>query len=185
MIEDIKKDAQARMQKSIESLKQEFIKIRTGRAHTSLLEHIKVPYYGSDVPLNQVANVTVLDPRTLGVSPWEKNMVSAVEKAILTSDLGLNPATSGTLIRVPLPPMTEERRKEMVKVVRHEAENAKVAIRNVRRDANHQFKDLIKEKLISEDDERRATEAVQKTTDKFIAEVDQVLAGKEAELMEV
>ncbi len=185
MMEEINLDAEDRMHKSIESLKHEFVKIRTGRAHTSLLDHITVPYYGVETPLNQVANVTVLDPRTLGISPWEKTMVGPVEKAILASDLGLNPATVGTLIRIPLPPMTEERRKELVKVVRHEAENAKVAIRNIRRDANQHLKGLVKDKEISEDEERRAEENIQKLTDKWIAEADHLLAAKEAELMEV
>lgn len=184
-VEEIKKSCQERMQKSVEALKQEFVKIRTGRAHTSLLDHIMVPYYGNDVPLNQVANVTVIDPRTLGVSPWEKNMVAAVEKAILSSDLGLNPATSGTLLRIPLPLMTEERRRDLVKVVRHEAEGARVAVRNVRRDANQHLKTLLKDKKISEDDDRRAEETIQKLTDKTITDIDAVLAHKETELMEV
>lgn len=185
MIEDIKKDAASRMAKSIENLKQELTKLRTGRAHTSLLDHIRVNYYGSEAPLNQVASVSVGDPRTLVVSPWEKNMVSAVEKAILNSDLGLNPTTAGTVIRIPLPPLTEERRRDMVKVVRHEAEGARVAIRNIRRDANADLKTLLKEKEISEDEERRAQDEIQKLTDKYIAEVDKVLDAKEAELMEV
>lgn len=185
MIEDTKKAAMARMAKSIEALKHELVKIRTGRAHTSLLDHITVPYYGNDVPLNQVASVTVLDPRTLSVTPWEKNMVAAVEKAIRASDLGLNPATVGTVIRIPMPPLTEERRRDMIKVVRHEAEGARVAIRNIRRDSNNELKHLLKEKQISEDQERRAQDEIQKLTDKYIAEVDKVLAVKEAELMEI
>lgn len=185
MIEDLKKDATKRMAKSIESLKDELTKIRTGRAHTSLLDHIRVDYYGNEVPLTQAATVSVQDARTLTVQPWEKTMVSVIEKAIMTSDLGLNPATSGTLIRVPLPPLTEERRKEMIKVVRHEAENAKVAIRNIRRDANGDLKTLLKEKEISEDECRGAEEAIQKLTDKYIAEVDQALAVKEKDLMEI
>ncbi|MDQ2694157.1 MAG: ribosome recycling factor [Pseudomonadota bacterium] len=185
MIEDIKKDAAARMAKSIDSLKQELTRLRTGRAHTSLLDHITVPYYGSEVPLNQVASVTVGDARTLVVTPWEKNMVGAVEKAILASDLGLNPATAGTVIRVPLPPLTEERRRDLVKVVRHEGENARVAIRNIRRDANADFKALLKEKEITGDQARRAEEDIQKLTDRHIGQVEKVLEAKEAELMEV
>lgn len=185
MIEDTKKAAEARMAKSIEALRHELVKIRTGRAHTSLLDHITVPYYGNDVPLNQVASVTVLDPRTLSVTPWEKNMVAAVDKAIRASDLGLNPATVGTVIRIPMPPLTEERRRDMIKVVRHEAEGARVAIRNIRRDSNNDLKHLLKEKQISEDQERRAQDEIQKLTDKYIAEVDKVLATKEAELMEI
>jgi ribosome recycling factor len=185
MIEDIKNDAAARMAKSVESLKQELVKLRTGRAHTSLLDHITVNYYGSEVPVNQVASVTVGDARTLVVTPWEKNMVATVEKAILTSELGLNPATSGTVIRIPLPPLTEERRRDMVKVVRQEGEGARVAIRNIRRDANADFKQLLKEKEITEDEERRAQEAIQKLTDKYIQEVDKVLETKETELMEI
>jgi ribosome recycling factor len=184
MIDEIKKDACARMAKSVEALKQELTKLRTGRAHTSLLDHILVPYYGSDVPLTQVASVSVIDPRTLGVTPWEKNMVQAVEKAILTSDLGLNPATSGTIIRVPLPALTEERRKDMIKVVRHEAEGARVAVRNIRRDAINDLKRMVKDKEISEDQERRAHEEIQKLTDKYVAEVEKVLAAKESELLE-
>lgn len=185
MIEDIKKDVTKRMSKSIESLKDELTKIRTGRAHTSLLDHIRVDYYGNEVPLTQAATVSVQDARTLTVQPWEKTMVSVIEKAIMTSDLGLNPATSGTLIRVPLPPLTEERRKEMIKVVRHEGENSKVAIRNIRRDANSDLKALLKEKDITEDECRSAEEAIQKLTDKYIAEVDQALAVKEKDLMEI
>jgi ribosome recycling factor len=185
MIEDIKKDAQARMARSIETLRQDLGRVRTGRAHTSLLDHIRVSYYGSEVPLKQVANITVQDPRTLGVAPFDRNVTAAVEKAIRDSDLGLNPVTAGNLIRVPLPALTEERRKELVKVVRHEAEAARVAVRNVRREANQDLKELVKEKEISEDQERRAEEEVQRLTDRFVAEVDKVLQAKEAELMEV
>ena len=185
MLEDILKDAGQRMGKSIESLKQAFSKIRTGRAHTSLLDHIKVDYYGSDVPLSQVANVSVSDSRTLSITPWEKPMVPVVEKAIMTSDLGLNPSTSGTVIRVNLPPLTEERRKDMIKVVRAEAEAGRVAIRNIRRDANSDFKDLLKEKEITEDEERGAEDEVQKLTDKYVAEVDKLLQQKELDLMEI
>ena len=185
MIDDIKKDAETRMSKSVQSLKQEMTKIRTGRAHTSLLDHITVEYYGSDVPLNQVANVGVEDARTLTVTPWEKEMVAVIEKAIMTSDLGLNPASAGTVIRVPLPPLTEERRKDMIRVVRQEAEGGRVAVRNVRRDAIHDVKDLLKEKMIGEDDERRAEDEIQAITDKYVGEIDQVLADKESELMEI
>ena len=185
MIEDIKKDATSRMAKTIENLKHELTKLRTGRANIGLLDHLTVSYYGAEVPLNQVASVTVGDARTLVVTPWEKNMVSAVEKAILASDLGLNPVTAGTVIRVPLPPLTEERRRDMVKVVRHEAEGARVAIRNIRRDANATCKELLKEKEITEDAERRAQDAIQKLTDKYVTEVEKVLAAKEAELMEI
>ncbi|MDD3447749.1 MAG: ribosome recycling factor [Gammaproteobacteria bacterium] len=185
MIEEIRKDAEARMGKSIEALRHELAKLRTGRAHPSLLEHIRVDYYGSEMPISQVANVSVGDARTLIVTPWEKNMVPVVEKAILTSDLGLNPATAGTTIRIPLPPLTEERRRDLIKVVRHEGENTKVAIRNIRRDANQHFKELVKEKEISEDQERQAQEQVQKLTDKYTAEVDVVLAEKEKDLMEM
>lgn len=185
MIEDIKKDADTRMHKSIDSLRQELSKLRTGRAHTSLLDHITVSYYGTDMPLNQVANVGVEDSRTLVINPWEKSMVQPIEKAIMTSDLGLNPTTAGTVIRVPLPPLTEERRKDMVRIVRHEAEGARVAIRNIRRDANQHIKELLKEKEISEDEDRRAEEAIQKLTDKYVAKVDELLAAKEEELMAV
>ena len=185
MLNDIKKDAAERMAKSVASLKTDLTKIRTGRAHTSLLDHITVEYYGSQVPLNQVSNVNVEDSRTLVVTPWEKDMVKVVEKAIMGSDLGLNPATAGTVIRVPLPPLTEERRKDMIRIVRQEAEGGRVAIRNVRRDAIHDIKDLLKEKMIGEDDERRAEDEIQTITDKYVAEVDQLLAEKEAELMEI
>lgn len=185
MIDDIKKDAKTRMQKSIESLRQEFSKLRTGRAHTSLLDHITVSYYGSDVPLHQVANVGIEDSRTLTITPWERSMVQPIEKAIMTSDLGLNPATAGTVIRVPLPPLTEERRKDMVRVVRHEAEGAKVAIRSIRRDANQHIKELLKDKGISEDEDHRAEEEIQKLTDTYVAQVDELLAVKEEDLMSV
>lgn len=185
MIEEIKQDAATRMSKSIDALKHELAKIRTGRAHTSLLDHITVEYYGSEVPLSQVANINVEDSRTLSVTPWEKPMVQVIEKAIMTSDLGLNPATAGTVIRVPMPPLTEERRKDLVKVVRHEAEGARVAVRNIRRDANNDFKTLLKEKEISEDEERRAQEDIQKLTDKHVANIDQLLEEKEKDLMEL
>ena len=185
MIEDIQQDATARMNKSIEALKHELAKIRTGRAHTSLLEHVMVDYYGSRVPVNQVGNVNVEDARTLSVTPWEKSMVQVVEKAIMTSDLGLNPVTVGTVIRVPIPPLTEQRRKELVKVVRHEGENVKVAVRNVRRDAMHHLQELLKDKKIAEDQERRAEDHLQKLTDKSVAQIDALLASKEKDLMEV
>ena len=185
MLDDIKKDAGARMAKSVASLQQDLTKIRTGRAHTSLLDHITVEYYGSPVPLNQVANVGVEDSRTLTVTPWEKDMVQPIEKAIMGSDLGLNPSSAGTVIRVPLPALTEERRKDMIRVVRQEAENGRIAIRNIRRDALHDIKDLLKEKMIGEDDERRAETEIQAITDKYVAEIDEVLAVKEAELMEI
>ena len=182
---DIKKNATQRMQKSIDALKQELTKLRTGRAHTSLLDHITVAYYGNDVPLSQVATVSVADARMLTVTPWEKIMVPVIEKAILTSDLGLNPATSGTVIRVPLPALTEERRRDMIKVVRNEAEGGRVAVRNIRRDANNELKTLLKDKKISEDDERRSQDEIQKLTDKSIGEIDALLETKERELMEV
>ena len=185
MIDDIKKDANIRMGKSIESLKGDLTKLRTGRAHTSLLDHISVDYYGTETPLNQVATVSVADARMLTVTPWEKPMVQAVEKAIMTSNLGLNPATSGTLIRVPLPPLTEERRKDMIKLVRHEGENAKVAIRNIRRDANSDIKELLKEKEITEDEERHGETDIQKLTNKHVEEVDKLLEAKEKDLMEI
>jgi len=185
MLNEIKQDAESRMQKSIEALQSELAKLRTGRAHPSLLEHVMVPYYGSDTPMSQVASVSVADSRTLLVTPWEKNMVGIVEKAIRTSDLGLNPATSGDAIRVPLPALTEERRKDITRIARQETENARVAIRNIRRDANNQFKDLLKKKEISEDDERRYQDLIQKLTDKFIAKVDKLLMAKEAALMEI
>ncbi len=185
MIEDIKKDANTRMHKSIEAFQAELSKIRTGRAHPSLLNHVHVDYYGSDVPIGQAANIAVEDARTLAVTPWDKSMVAVIEKAILTSDLGLNPSTAGNVIRVPMPPLTEERRKELVRVVRELAENARVAVRNIRRDANHDLKDLAKDKDISEDDEHRGQDLVQKVTDEAIEEIDALLAQKEKELMEI
>ncbi|RYV65885.1 ribosome recycling factor, partial [Legionella pneumophila] len=172
MINEIKQDSEKRMKKTIEALHTDMSKIRTGRANASLLDHVMVDYYGSPTPLSQVANITTSDSRTILVTPWEKSMVAAIEKAILNSDLGLNPATAGTAIRVPMPPLTEERRKELIKVVRHEGEQGRVSIRNIRRDANNQLKELVKEKAISEDDERRAAEAIQKLTDRYISEVD-------------
>ena len=184
-VDKIKKEAEDRMKKSLETLKGEFIKIRTGRAHTSLLDHVNVPYYGSPVPIKQVANVTVLDPRTLGITPWEKNMLSPIEKAIRDSDLGLNPTNMGNLLRVPLPPMTEERRRDLIKVVRHETEGGRVAVRNIRRDAIHDLKILVKDKKISEDEERKAEESIQKLTNQYISKVDALLSEKEAELMEI
>jgi ribosome recycling factor len=184
-VENIKKDAETRMAKSVETLKTDLGKIRTGRAHPGLLEHIRVDYYGNKSPLSQVANVAVGDARTLSVTPWDKNMVPVIEKAIRESDLGLNPMTSGNVIRVPLPQLTEERRKELSKHVRAEGENAKVAIRNVRRDANQHLKDALKKKLITEDDDKRAEETVQKFTDHFIGEVDKLVAAKEKDVMQV
>ncbi|HTP46323.1 MAG TPA: ribosome recycling factor [Casimicrobiaceae bacterium] len=185
MINELKKSAEQKMHKTVETLKHDYQKVRTGRAHTGLLDHIQVDYYGSMMPINQVANVTLGDARTIAVQPWEKKMVPVVEKAIRDSDLGLNPATSGDVIRVPMPALTEERRKELIKVVRHEAENARVAVRNVRRDANEHLKKLLKEHKVSEDDERHAQTDVQKITDRYIAEIDKVLQGKEADLMAV
>lgn len=185
MLEDVRNNAEQKMQKSVESLKADLAKVRTGRAHTGLLDHVMVEYYGSMVAVNQVANVNLGDARTLNVQPYEKSMIGKVEKAIRDSDLGLNPATNGDLIRVPMPMLTEERRKEMTKIVRTEGESAKVALRNVRRDANDALKRLIKDKEISEDDERRMQDEVQKLTDKFVAEVDKLLQIKEAELMAV
>lgn len=184
-MQTIIKDAELRMRKSIDSFKVEIAKLRTGRANASLLDHIRIEYYGNEMPLNQVANVTVADARTLVITPWEKNIVPLIEKAILNSDLGLNPATSGTVIRVPMPPLNEERRKELIKIVRNEGESARVSIRNVRRDTNAALKDLLKSKQISEDEERRLTADVQKLTDRFIVEVDQLLAAKEADLMAI
>ena len=185
MINEIKKDAQERMKKSVESLDHAFAKIRTGRAHPSILDSVQVSYYGTDTPLRQVANVTVEDSRTLALTVFDKSMIQAVEKAIMTSDLGLNPATAGTTIRVPMPALTEETRKGYTKQARQEAENARVAVRNIRRDALAQLKDLVKEKEISEDEERRAADEVQKLTDKFVAEVEKALEGKEKDLMAV
>lgn len=185
MIDEILEDADIRMQKTIEVLKTELTKIRTGRANASLLDHISVEYYGSEVPLSQVANIAIEDARTLTVTPWEKPMVQAIEKAIMTSDLGLNPMSAGTVIRVPVPALTEERRRDLVKVVKNEAENTKIAIRNIRRDANSDFKSLEKEKEISEDDERRAQDSIQKLTDQYVREVDVVLDKKEQDLMAI
>ena len=185
MIPELKKSAEQKMHKTVDTLKHDYQKVRTGRAHTGLLDHIQVDYYGSIMPINQVANVTLGDARTITVQPWEKKMVPVVEKAIRDSDLGLNPAVSGELIRVPMPPLTEERRKELIKVVRHEAENARVAVRNVRRDTNEHLKKLLKEHKVSEDDERHAQTDVQKLTDRYIAEIDKVLQAKEADLLAV
>ena len=185
MLEDVKKTAEQKMQKSLEALKNYLAKIRTGRAHTGLLDHVMVEYYGSMVSVNQVANINLGDARTINVQPYEKNMISKVEKAIRDSDLGLNPATNGDLIRVPMPMLTEERRRDLIKVVRSEAEDAKVSVRNVRRDANDQLKKLLKDKEIGEDEERRAQDDIQKLTDKYVAEVDKQYAQKEAELMAI
>lgn len=185
MIDDIKKEAAQRMDKSVKSLHHELAKIRTGRAHPSLLDHLMVPYYGSDVPIKQVANIAVEDARTLTVTPWEKDVVQAVEKAIMQSDLGLNPNTAGMVIRVPVPPLTEERRRDLIKVARHEAEQARISVRNARREANHDLKEAAKEKMISEDDERRGEDKVQKLTDEHIKKVDGVLAEKEKDLLAI
>ncbi len=185
MINDIEQEAATRMTKSVEALKGEFKKIRTGRAHPSLLDQIVVSYYGSDTPLSQVANVAVDDSRTLKVTPYEKSMVQAIEKAIMSSDLGLNPATSGTVIRIPLPPLTEERRRDLVKIVRQEAENGRVSIRNIRRDANSEIKEALKEKLLSEDEAHAGEEKIQKLTDKFIKEIEKLLEEKEADLLSI
>ncbi|CAM2192855.1 ribosome recycling factor [Paraburkholderia sp. A1RI_3L] len=184
-VADIKKGAEQKMQRSIDAFKNDLSKIRTGRAHTGLLDHIQVDYYGSPVPISQVANLTLVDARTIGVQPWEKKMVPVVEKAIRESDLGLNPASQGDLIRVPMPALTEERRRELTKVVKSEGETAKVAVRNLRRDANEQLKKLVKDKEISEDDERRAGDEIQKLTDRFVAEIDKMVQTKEAEIMTV
>lgn len=185
MISDVKKSAEDKMAKSVEALKVDLGKVRTGRAHTGLLDHIHVDYYGSPMPLNQVANVTLADARTIAVQPWEKKMIPVVEKAIRDSDLGLNPATQGDIVRVPMPALTEERRRDLIKVVRHDAENARIAIRNVRREANEQLKKLLKDHKVSEDDERHAQTDVQKLTDRYIADVDKQLAAKETDLMAV
>jgi len=185
VIDDILKDAEIRMGKSVDSLCSELVKIRTGRAHPSLLDQIMVDYYGTDTPINQVANVTVEDSRTLAVAPWEKQMVAVVEKAIINSGLGLNPSTAGNLIRIPMPPLTEERRRELVKVVKGDGESSKVAVRNIRRDANSDFKDLLKDKEISEDASREAEDNIQKLTDKFVTGIDEVVTVKEKELMEI
>lgn len=184
-VADVKKNTDLRMQKSLETLRADLAKVRTGRAHTGILDHIMVDYYGSPTNLSQVANVTLIDARTIGVQPWEKKMIAVIEKAIRESDLGLNPATQGELIRVPTPPLTEERRKEMVKLVKGEAEDAKIAIRNIRRDANESLKKLVKDKECSEDDERRAQDEIQKLTDKFVAEVDKHVVDKEKEILTV
>ena len=185
MIADIKKSAEEKMKKSLESLKTDFGKVRTGRAHPGILDHVKVDYYGSPMPINQVANISVLDAHALSVQPWEKNMANKIEKAIREADLGLNPAAMGDSIRVPMPPLTEERRKELVKLVRGESENGKVAVRNIRRDALAHLKELVKNKEASEDEERRAADDVQKLTDKYIAEIDKATADKEKDLMAV
>lgn len=184
-MQHITQEANTRMLKSIETLKQALLKIRTGRASPGLLDHVKVSFYGTDTPLNQVANITVESARTLLVTPWDKSSIPAIEKAIMTADLGLNPTTSGVVIRIPMPALNEERRKELVKVVRDEAEGGRVSVRNIRRDANQSLKDLLKEKALNEDDERRGQTEVQKLTDKYIADIDKILATKEAELMEV
>jgi ribosome recycling factor len=185
MIAELKKTTEQKMLKSLDALKHDLAKVRTGRAHTGLLDHIQVEYYGSYVPLGQVANVTLIDARTIGVQPWEKPMIAKVEKAIRDGDLGLNPATQGDIIRVPMPMLTEERRKELIKVVKHEGENAKVAVRNLRRDAIAHLKEALKKHELSEDDERRAQDDVQKLTDKFVAEVDKMLVDKEKDLMAI
>ena len=185
MIDDIKKDASARMQKALDVLKQAFGRLRTGRASTALLDHIKVDYYGSEVPLTQTASVVVDDARTISITPWEKNLVQTIEKAIMTSDLGLTPTTAGSVIRIILPPLTEERRRDLVKVVRQEAESARVAIRNVRRDANQEIKELVKEKLISTDDEKRAETEIQKLTNQFVAKVEEAVVAKEKEMLAI
>ena len=184
-VADVRQSAEQKMERSVDAMKTSFQKIRTGRPHAGLLDHIHVDYYGSSVPLGQVANVTVQDARTLGVQPWEKKMVPVVDKAIRESDLGLNPSTSGDLIRIPMPPLSEERRRELSKVARGDAEHAKVAVRNLRREANDQFKKLLKDKAISEDDERRAQDDMQKLTDRFVAEIDRLLSAKEQEIMTV
>jgi ribosome recycling factor len=185
MLADIKMDARTRMNKSLETLRHELAKIRTGRAHPSLLEHVHVDYYGSEVPIGQAASVAIEDARTLSVTPWDKSMVGPIEKAILASDLGLNPSTAGQVIRIPLPPLTEERRRDLVKVVHHEGENSKIAIRNIRRDANASVKELLKEKEISEDDERKAEQNIQEMTDLAVKKVDEIVAEKEQEILEI
>jgi ribosome recycling factor len=185
MLEDVKKDAAERMQKCVAALKNELKKMRTGRAHPALVEHLKVDYYGSDSPLSQVARINVEDARTLVITPFDKSMVQPIEKAIMKSDLGLMPNTAGTVIRIPMPALTEERRRDMTKVVRHEAENGRVAVRNVRRDVMNELKDMLKEKLVSQDEDRRAQDDIQKLTDKYIAEIDQAMAEKEKEVMQI
>ncbi len=185
MLDDLKKDATVRMQKCVQAFQADLKKLRTGRAHPSLIEHLKVDYYGSDVPLQQVSNISVEDARTLVVSPWEKGMVGPIEKAIYKSELGLTPNTAGMVIRIPLPPLTEERRRDITKVVRHDAENAKVSVRNVRRDVLADLKEMLKEKMITQDDERKGQDEIQKLTDRFVAEIDQHLAAKEKEILQV
>ncbi|MDB5976777.1 MAG: ribosome recycling factor [Nevskia sp.] len=185
MIEDIKKDATARMQKCVDALKQSLTKLRTGRANTALLEHVRVDYYGNETPLTQVSSVVIEDARTILITPWEKNMVQAIEKAIMAANLGLNPNTAGTSIRINLPPLTEERRRDLIKVVKSETEGARVAIRNVRRDANQDIKELAKEKLVTSDEEKEGEGAIQKLTDQFVAKADEVMASKEKELLAV
>ncbi len=185
MIAEIKNTTEQKMQKSLDALKGDLGKVRTGRAHTGLLDHVTVDYYGNPTLINQVANITLIDARTIGVQPWEKSMVGPVERAIRDSDLGLNPATNGELIRVPMPMLTEERRRDLIKVVKAEGENAKIAIRNIRRDANNHLKDLLKKKEIAEDEERRSQDEIQKLTDRFVAEIDKALLAKEADLMAV
>ena len=185
MIADVKKSAEQKMKKTLETLKADLGKIRTGRAHTGLLDHLLVDYYGTPTPVNQVGNVTLLDARTISVTPWDKKMAAVIEKAIRDSDLGLNPATVGDTVRVPMPALTEERRKDLIKVVHREAENARIAVRNIRRDANNHLKDLLKQKKVAEDEERRAQDDVQKLTDRYIAEIDKALAAKEADLITV
>jgi ribosome recycling factor len=185
MIADIKKTAEQKMGKTVETLKHDLQKVRTGRAHTGLLDHLHVDYYGTPMPITQCANITLADARTIAVQPWEKKMVQVIEKAIRDSDLGLNPATSGDVIRVPMPALTEERRRDLIKVVRHEAEDARIAVRNIRRDANEHLKKLLKDHAVAEDDERHAQTDVQKLTDRFIADIDKVLAAKEADLLAI
>ncbi|MCK9990428.1 MAG: ribosome recycling factor [Rugosibacter sp.] len=185
MIPELKKVTEQKMQKSLEALQSDLSKVRTGRAHTGILDHVQVDYYGSMMPINQVANITLIDARTIGVQPWEKPLVAKVEKAIRDSDLGLNPASQGDVIRVPMPALTEERRRDLIKVVKHEGENAKIAVRNLRRDANAHLKEALKKKEVSEDDERRAQDDIQKLTDRYVLEVDKLLAEKEKDLMAV
>jgi ribosome recycling factor len=185
MLEDVKKDARERMTKCVQNFQSDLKKLRTGRAHPSLIEHLRVDYYGSEVPLQQVASIAVEEGRTLVISPWEKAVVQAIEKAIFKSDLGLTPQTAGTVIRIPMPPLTEERRREITKVLRHDAENARVAVRNVRRDVMNDIKERLKKKLVSQDDERRAETEVQKLTDKHVADIDALLTAKEKEVMQV
>jgi len=182
---DVKKTAEQKMHKSLEALKADLGKVRTGRAHPGLLDHVSVDYYGTQTPISKVANVSLLDARTLGVTPWEKKMIGAIEKAIRESDLGLNPASQGDMVRVPMPALTEERRRDLVKVIKHDGENAKVAVRNQRRDANQALKELLRSKAVSEDEERRAQDEVQKLTDKHIADIDKMIAAKEAELIAI